>query len=205
MPQIIPFIPLIASGVSALGGALANRKSTSTSTPTVAPEYAGLQGDLIKQITERMSNPGAGVEPLRLGLMEGVNRRFKTLPGKLTTSLAQRGFAKSGQLGAGFKGLELARMGEQGDIATRMAELELNRGDQGLDMATRLLGLGTGQTATQSGNMLGGGIGAGSETLTTLLMLDKLLKGSAPGGGVGGPGFDFGSYGVDSTFGGYGG
>jgi len=191
----VPFVPLIASGVSALGGALANRKSTSTSTnmPTVAPEYAGLQGDLIKGITERMSNPTAGIEPVRLGLMEGVNRRYKTLPGKVSTALAQRGFAQSGQTGAALKGVELARMGEQSDIATRMAEFGLSRGDQGLDMAMRLLGMGTGQTATttQPGNRLGGAFGAGSETLSTLMMLDKLLKGSAPGGGMS-PAVDYG-------------
>ena len=196
MPQIVPFIPLIASGVSALGGALSNRssKSTSTTTPTIAPEYAGLQGDLMKQITERMANPGAGVEPLRLGLMEGVNRKFKALPGKLTTQLAGRGFAKSGQLGQGFKGLELERMGEQGDIATKMAELTLDRGDSGLSMAMQMLGLGRGATteSTQPGNKAGGAFGAGSETFTTLLMLDKLLKGSAPGGGGGSPSIDYG-------------
>jgi hypothetical protein len=86
-------------------------------------------------------------------------------------------------------------MGEQSDIATRMAELGLSRGDQGLEMAMRLLGMGTGTTgtSTQPGNVLGGAVGAGSETLTTLLMLDKLLKGSAPGGGgAGGAPIDFG-------------
>jgi hypothetical protein len=58
----------------------------------------------------------------------------------------------------------------------------------------RLLGMGTGQTGTttQPGNMLGGAFGAGSETLSTLLMLDRLLKGGGGGGGGLTPAIDYG-------------
>ncbi len=173
---------------SALAGGLANRKSTSTSMPTLDPAYLALQGDLIKRITDLMADPSKGTEPLRLGLMESVNRRYKTLPGKLTTQLAQRGFAKSGQLGQGFKGLELARSGEIGDINTRIADLILGRETQSYDLASRLLAAGRGQTNTQSGNVLGGALGSGLETLTTLTTLDKILKGAGVGAAVGGAG-----------------
>lgn len=192
MPHLsVPAAMLISSGVSALGGVLANRKSkaksTSTSTPTLSPELQPLQRDLISQISERMKNPGAGLEPVRLGLMEGVNRRYQNLPGKITTQLAQRGMAKSGQLGANLKGVELSRMFDLGDIDTKIAELTQSRGDAATDLASRFLSASAGRTttgeSTQPGNMLGGAVGAGSETLSMLMMMDKLMKGGSAGGG----------------------
>jgi len=170
---------------SALAGGLANRKSTSTTMPTLDPAYLGLRGDLIKRITDLMGDPAKGTEALRLGLMEGVNRRYQTMPGKLTTQLAKRGFAKSGQLGQGFKGLELARSGEIGDIDTKIADLILGRETQSYDLASRLLASGRGQTTTQSGNVFGGAIGGGLETLSTLTTLEKLLAGGGRAAGAG--------------------
>jgi len=175
-------LPYIATGISALAGGLANRKQTSTSMPTLDPAFGGMQSDLIAAIQKRMADPSYGTEPLRLGLMEGVNRRYSTLPQRVTTKLAQRGFGDSGQTGAALKGVELARMGEQGDIATKMAELTLGREDSTLDLINRILAGARGETRTGSGNVLGGAIGAGAGTMSMLTMLNKLLKGG--GGGV---------------------
>jgi hypothetical protein len=167
------------TGASALGGALANRGQKSTQTPTLSPEMAPLQSDLISRIMARMSDPSAGTEPLKLGLKSSVNQRFSTLPQRLTTSLAKRGFADSGQLGQGFKGLELARMQELGDVDTEIAKLILGREDQTMDLANRLLSAGRGVSTATSGNMLGGAIGAGTETLTTLMAMQKMFGGGS--------------------------
>jgi hypothetical protein len=188
MPFLAPALPYIATGVSALAGGLNNRKqkTTSSTSPTFSPEFQRLLGDLMGKVTERMGDPAKGVEPLRLGLMEGVNRRYSTLPQRVTTSLSKRGFANSGQLGSALKGVEMARMGEQGDIATKMAELTLGREDSGYDIAMRMLGLGRGSESesTSPGNVAGGAVSGGAETLTTLMMLDKLLKGGGSSTGV---------------------
>ena len=178
-----PLIPVALGGLSALFGALGNRKQTTTSQPTLDSAFAGRQGDLISQITKRMSDSGAGIEPLSLGMKSNVNSRFSALPDLVTTKLAQRGFAKSGQTGQALKGVEMARMQELGDVDTQMAKLQLDREDSGYDLAMRLLGFGTGQSTTTPGNVAAGAIGAGSETLTTLLLMQKLLGGG--GGGTG--------------------
>lgn len=146
----------------------------------------GLQGDLLSAIQKRMADPAAGTEPIRLGLLEKVNQRYRGLPSRVGTQLAKRGMGQSGQMGAALKGLELARSGEISDVNTSMASTILGREDSTLQLINQILGLnrGTTSTGTQtgSGNMLGGAVGAGTETLTTMLLLDKILKGNTGGG-----------------------
>jgi hypothetical protein len=61
----------------------------------------------------------------------------------------------------------------------------MDREDQGISLGERLLGIGSG--VSYPGNVAGGALSGGLETLTTLLTIDKLLK---AGGGSQTGGFD---------------
>lgn len=176
MPQWVKTGLLV--GGSALGGGLANRATTQTTTPTLSPELQGLQTDLVDTLRKRMADPAQGTEPIRLGLLESVNRNYRGLPNRVGTALAKRGMGRSGQMGAALKGVEMGRLGEISDVNTSMANTVLGRQDSAMEIINRLLSGMRGMTSTGSGNVLGGAVGSGIQTLTTLTMLDKMLKGA---------------------------
>lgn len=209
MPQIVPFLPLITAGVQTAGGLLANRKSKATSsstqntnstvTPTLAPEYQPLQAELLERIKRMLLDPNAGTEPLRLDARNKVNANYDGVDQALRDRLLGSGGGRSGKFGAATRRTELARIGGLSDLEGTFAGLRLGRQDQAISMAERLLLQGRGenrtgtasgeQVGTQPGNMAGGalaGLGQGLGSLTTLMTLDKLLKGS--GGRYGGYG-----------------
>lgn len=183
--------PIIASGISAVGGALANRKKTATtsSTPTLDPAYSGLQSDLLAKLRARIADPSAGTEPLKTAALTNLNKKYAGASDALNTRLAARGFGPGdGRAGRSQMNLELDRFGEQGALETDFAKMILDRDDSTMGLAERLLSLGRGTTTTSTGtgNAVAGGIDSGVSTLTTLLSLNKLLKGGGGSGGFGG-------------------
>ncbi|MFH1110979.1 MAG: hypothetical protein V1790_17540 [Planctomycetota bacterium] len=118
---------------------------SSTQTPEWSPGYQSLNERLLAGIQDRLANPAAGTEPLRIAAIDATNRRFAGLPQKLATNLASRGYGKSGALGGGIKGLELARQGEIGGIESEFAKMLLGREDQNYNLAAALMGLNKGQ------------------------------------------------------------
>lgn len=173
-------------GGSALGGGLANRGTSSTTSPTIDPAYAGLQSDLISRITQRMADPAAGTEPLRISGRAGINQLYKDAPDTISRQLNARGFGSSGKKGGALIKTELARRGELAGLDSKIAELILAREDTSMDLAMRLLGLGRGQTTSQSGNVAGGAVGPGIETLTYLDTVNKLLNAGGSSAGAAG-------------------
>jgi hypothetical protein len=139
---------------------------------------------------KRLNDPTAGIEPLKLNAMDQVNAGYAGLPAKVGTQLAQRGFANSGQMGASLKGLELARGRDLSNVGASYDQMGLNQENTTMSLINSILsqGRGSSTTATGSGNVAGGAVGSGVETLTTMLLLDKLMKGG--GGGI--PGTDVG-------------
>ncbi len=183
--------PIIASGVSALGGALANRKrkTTTSSTPTLDPAMAGLQGDVLAKLRARLSDPSAGTEPLKTAALTSLNKKYAGASDALSSRLAARGFGPGdGRAGRSQMNLELDRFGEQGALEADFAKMILDRDDSTMGLAERMLSLGRGTntTTTGPGNAIAGGIDSGVSTLTTLLSLNKLLKGGGGEGGFGG-------------------
>jgi hypothetical protein len=180
-----------------LTGGLANKAKTTTTTPSYNPTLQPLESDLVSQITSQMKDPNAGIEPIRTGLLSDVNSRYAQLPKTVTTQLAQRGYAKSGALGANLEGVDLARMKDLGDVDTQMAQLGLSQQNTAEDLASRFLQGNQTKTTTGSGDVAAGALGAGSQTLTTLLLLNKLMggggSGGSGGGGGGDPSIDYGS------------
>jgi hypothetical protein len=181
-------VPLISAGVSAAGGILANRKqkTTTQTAPTLDPAFAGLQGDLLASIRDRIANPGGGqFATLKNAAITSVNRSTQQAGRTLNSRLAARGFGgagSDGRTGRAQVDLELDRDRQLGDLEAKFAAMLLDREDSSLGLAERLLSFGRGQstTTTQPGNALAGGLDSGISTLTTLLSLDKLMRPAAP-------------------------
>jgi len=129
--------------------------------------------------------------------MQRVNKRYEAAPGAITERFAQRGMAGSGKLAQNLMGIDLARMGDMASLENDFASLILGRQDANTALGERLLGVphgtsGTGkQQTTLPGNVAGGAVSGGLETLMALIGLNKRLGGSGAfdklsGGGGGG-------------------
>lgn len=170
-------VPLIAAGVSAVGGALSGRGKTTTSTPTYTPAQTAVQGRVASTIEERLANPRANLDPLKAAAIGGVNRTYAGLQDRLASTFAGRGFGRSGKLVTNAKQLEIARAGDIGGIESKFAGMQLDYENQVVDQAMRFGFAAPGATQQIPGNMIGGAISSGAETFTTLYALDRLLKG----------------------------
>jgi hypothetical protein len=126
-----------------------------------------------------MADPSQGTEPLRIAGRAKINTLYSGAPDMISRQLNARGFGNSGKKGKALIMTDLARRGQMAGFEGNLAENILNRQDTTMDLANRLLAAGRG--VSTSGNMLGGAVSAGSETLSTMLLLQKLL-----GSGVGG-------------------
>jgi hypothetical protein len=125
-----------------------------------------------------LEDPKAGTEPLRVQQLDQVNRRFEGSGERLTEKLSQQGFGRSGKVGSGLKGLEIARQRGLSDVEASIAQLILGREMDVLGLANRFL-LPSGSQTTGGGG-IGAGIGAGVEGISSLLMFDKLLNARTP-------------------------
>jgi hypothetical protein len=199
-------LPLIAAGVGAVGSGLASRAKTSTaagtSTVTTPGELQPLQGDILEQLRRRLSDPSAGVAPIRAAGRTRINSAFSGADQALRDKFLTSGGA-SGKYGMGARKTENARAGALSGFEGDLASLILGRDDNTLSLSERLLQQGQGRsttgTETQPGNVAGatlGSLGSSLGTLATLTTLNKLLSG-AGGGKVGGP--SFGGTGIEGV------
>ncbi len=178
----LPLLGLgIASGVSALGSLLSNRgrKVTQSTEPTYTHEQDVLRGLLSGALTTRLMNPTYNLDPLKVGAMGQINQEFDSAQENLESRLAARGFGRSGKLVANTRAIETARAGALGGLEGKFAGLALDQENRVLDDALRFAFAGPGSSSTQNipGNMLGGGISAGGEAISTLFLLNQMLKG----------------------------
>ncbi len=190
---------LIGGGASIAGSALSGKQKTqtqtSTSTPTYSPEMQALQKRLLDYSGGMMSNPSAGLEPMKTASSDRINRRYSAMPGKISQNMASRGYGSSGSFGNTMYQSEQARSGEMSDLDSLMTQLALGRQDQGATIGQNLLRMGQGTTSTgtgtQPGNMAANGLmsaGNGMENIATLLMMNKILKGDSGSMNVSGGG-----------------
>jgi len=196
MPIGAALIPLLTAG-GAVAGGLLNRKKTSTGTQTrtskriLTPEQQQLLTTLTGSVQQRLANPEAGVAPLRTAARTRINRTARAAGQNLESNLASRGYDRSGAFPSGLATIESGRVGAFGDLEGQLADFTLRREDTSADLASRLLALFSGEessgasTGTEPGNVAGGAVSGGLDTLTTLLTLDRLMK-AGGGGGMGG-------------------
>ena len=202
--------PLIAAGVgalgSALGGWLGGRKKartssfdrtsatsgTTTRTRTLRPEQEESMGWLRDIMEKLLTDPSAGLEPLKIGARGAVNRRYAGAPQSLADRMLGHG-QKSGKFGTAMRQIELSRLGELSDLEPEFARMILEQQEKGVGIAQRLLSEDFGGTVTTSGTdrSYGTGVAPGSATggafstggaamgqIATLMMLNQMLQGA---------------------------
>ena len=172
-------------GGSALSGILGNRskKSTQTSSSTrkriLTPVQQNIEGQLGSLLSRRLTDPGAGLEPIRTAARETVNQGYSGAVDTILSKLLSSGQRSSGKAGRAVMETELSRLRDLGGVDSMIAKMMLDREDRTASLAEQLLGINFGEESTGTGsattpeNMLGGGVGAGMETASLLYAMDK--------------------------------
>jgi hypothetical protein len=186
--------PIIAAGIggvsSLLGGALAGRSKTytSTTTPQWSPEMQGLMSRLSAFTDQSMSNPGAGLQPIKQAATDNINRNYQGLSRRLSSQFASRGYGSSGDFGNSLYETEYQRAGDLSQLEGQFADREINQRNLGASLSEQLLGMTRGTTTTGNSPSTAAGdafqsAGNGLSNLSTLLMLSNVLKQPIPTGG----------------------
>jgi hypothetical protein len=187
---VVPFIPLIigaaSAGLSALGSTKkggapggagstseSQTKQTSQETSRTEGERTGRQSDVFKAVLDQLLasiNQGPTVlQAERNRMRNQVNNTYNALGPKLEAGLTSRGFGSSGKLGAGFKGIEMARANQIQSGESDLQTQALQRYMQMLGLAlpyTRPDIINTTRSGTVEGTATGSQIGNGTNPLS---------------------------------------
>lgn len=133
------------------------------------------------KIQQRLADPSAGVGAIKSAAVDNVNRRYMGANDKIAEQLAARGYSSSGKVPITATQVETSRLGDLSNLEGQFGQMILNREDNTLSLADRLLQSAYGRTTTGTdpGNSLGAGLISGGnalENLTSLMMLDRMLK-----------------------------
>lgn len=177
-------IPLALSAAGAIGGALSNRKKkqTSTSTPSIAPEYGPLQQLMIQRATDRLRNPTGLPAGFETGGIKTINDTFDAGQQSLENTLSARGLSRSPIGGTPLGRMQGNRLSTIANFRTGLPLVQRQLQQEDEESAFNLLGLGRGNefSTNQPGDMLGGGL----EGLASML---GFLYGQGAFGGGGAP------------------
>jgi hypothetical protein len=180
-------IPLALSGLSALGGLFHHKdksQQTSTSTPTLSPQFQPLQALLLQQAMKRLQGGGLPQGYENQGVA-GINKTFGLADMALQNRLTARGLGRSNIAGSALGRLETGRAGAIGQFENSLPLLQRDLQNEDLQFGQGLLGMGRGTATTGTGtNTSGGGIGGGFEDFAS--MLGYLMGQGAFGGKKGG-------------------
>lgn len=181
MPQAA-LLPAMMGG-SMISGALSNRPQSTTR--SIDPRYLDIRNTLLNKVDNDLRDPGAGLPgKMKAQAKTRVNRQYQNAASTLSSRMASQGFsAANGTTVRSNLDLNLDRYKSMGDVDQGYDQMILDRDNSNRGLAERLIGVGSGATTTSSGNEMGGAVGGGLSTLTTLMTLDKLMKGG--GGGLG--------------------
>lgn len=142
-----------------------------------------LQDQLSKYSSGLLTDPSAGLEPIRAASTDRINRRYAAMPDKLSERFASRGYGSSGDFGNSLYETEVARSGELFDLDSQIAQLILAEKNQGASLSEQLLGMTRGTTSTSTGTTPSTAAsdtfqsaGNGLNNIATLLTLSELLK-----------------------------
>ena len=157
-------MPLIGMGVSAAGNYLNNRsqakaRASSTSMPTMSPEYMGLQNALLPSITRRLTNPSGLPAGYETGGIAKINRTYDLGKQSIDNNLTARGLGGSPIAGAAGTRLETGRLGTISDFQQEMPMVARDMQNEDMRLAMSALQLGRGQTSNSTSDNGQGGIG----------------------------------------------
>lgn len=182
---------------SAVGGWLASRRKgqqtqTSTSTPTFDPAFTGLRDQLLKIIGARLQTP-INLDPYQSQGIQDINRNFDLLRQSQSNDLTARGLGTSPVAAAVDAARGVARTGAISRFNNSLPLLQRQLENENFGLASGLLGLGIGRTATGTGfseDESGGGAAGSAENLAAMLGYmsrnGMFRRGGSPTGGDGG-------------------
>lgn len=179
--------------------------STSSSTPTMAPEYQGIQQQLIPMIQNRLANPYKLPPGFEQAGIRNINKTYDLAGQGLANNMTARGLGRSAIAGAGENALASGRASEivqyQGTLP--LIQRQFQQEDIGQAMNLMNMGRGVSNTGTQTGtseSQVGGGspLGAGLSGLAQALafMRGRGMFGGGAAGGISNarvntPGFEY--------------
>jgi hypothetical protein len=170
----MPWAQLAMMGASAVSGALSNRSRTTTSAPQWTPEQRHIQQLLGGKLENELTNPGAGLKPLKSFAQGRTNQNFDMVSDRMEKNLTARGFGRSGKLASRVKDVELSRANALSGIEADFAGKEMDQRNFLLQQMQQFGFASPGQQTTMPGNMAGGAISGGVETATLLYALSRL-------------------------------
>ena len=175
--------PILGSVGGGIVGALFGGPKTTTTTPVFTQGQQQVQQTLKDSLLSAGDNPAAAIDPLKSAALESNNRNYENLTKRLQASASSRGFGRSGMALGNEMGLEVSRAGSAADINSKFAATQLDY-ENSLRQQMQQFGFADpGQTTTGPDTSLASGLSGGLSTLTTMLTLNKLLKGSGSPGG----------------------
>lgn len=149
-------------GASLLGGIFGNRKKTqtSTTTPTMAPEYGPLQSVLINNAMSRLSSPSSLPAGYETGGTKAINDTFDVGQQSLENTLSARGLSRSPVAATPLSRLQGSRLSSIAQFRNNIPVLNRQMQNEDMGFASNLLSMGRGTTSTGTtpSNMVGGGI-----------------------------------------------
>ena len=178
-----------------------SRTSSSTSTSTSNQSQRGVRNKDQRQLAKQLADilrgaltQGATVSQSdRNAGRTNINNTFTGIRGNLESALTSRGFGQSGKMGAGFKGLEVARSNAFQGLESNLRSEAQQRFEKMLGLTSGFIqphmfessGTTTGSgTGTQPGQSLLSGLGGAAGDIGSLLLLKSLLGGSGGAGGL---------------------
>lgn len=183
MAAAIPLVMLAATGVS---GALANRKKTTASTtmPTVDPAFSGVQGLVLKNVTDRLSAPSALPAGYESNAIADTNRTFDLTSQRSANDLTARGLGTSPVAGVVEGNNQNARASSISQLINSLPFLNRQLQTEDLGLAGNLLNLGRGSTTTGTtpGNMVGGAFSSMASMMAYLYGKGAFGGGGSTGG-----------------------
>jgi hypothetical protein len=157
------------------------------------------QQDAIAQfspfVKQLMSDPSAGLEPMRRTAMGRVNNNFVGAPQLVRNKFSTGGGNRSGRTGRAGIDLEMGRLGQLAGVNSQYDQMASDRQMQGASLIQQFLGqnFGTSTSATstshqigtgtnvesQPGGMFGQGLGGALGTLAALMSLSYMRGGGS--------------------------
>ncbi len=161
---------LVAGGLGIAGDVLGNTQGarTSTSTPTIAPEYKTL-ADLLRTRAQQRLQSSTDLSGFTANGISGINNAYGGASTALNNSLTARGLATSPVAGTGETNLQLGRAGSIAQFLNSVPLLQRQFQNEDQNAATNLISqLGRGTSTVGAGSAVGAGLGSAGELLAYL-------------------------------------
>ena len=182
MPAFL--LPLGMMAASAISGYMANKKKTTTTTPTYGPEFSPLKNALITQIMARLNQTSALPQGYETGQVRDINKTYGAAEQTLANRLTARGMGSSPVAANALTNMQLGRAGSIAEMQSSLPMVERTFRNQDMAMGQSVLGMGKGVASTDPGNPWGGAFQSGAEMLAYLYGKGAFSTGKKPGAGM---------------------